>query len=289
MDIILCRNVLMYFSQDKIEEVVQKYHNCLIDDGWMIVSPCEVSMISQSQLLPVRTDPYITLYRKGDKSSYTKTTPSITDSIFCPQTETVWPEDMDFPQIDNKIIIPDKQLPETKDEFPSKKQYKFSDASDLYKKGDYTGAEHILTELLTKNPEETEIMVMLSRTYANRGKLQEAMEWCEKAISKDKLNPGYHYLLATIMQEKGQFPEATTSLKHAIFLNPNLVPAYFSLGMLSYRHGKLKESNKYFENALSLLKDYRQEDVLPETDLTVGRLTEIIHSTVYSGGLNEAK
>ena len=250
----------------------------------MIVSPCEVSMIAQSQLLPIKTDPYITLYKKGDNSSSTNPTSLVTDSSFYLPGETIWPEGMDLPQLDNDIKMPDNKLTETKDEFLPKKPYKYSEASDLYKKGNYAEAEYILMNLLAENPEETEIMVMLSRTYANRGKLHEAIEWCEKAISKDKLNPGYHYLHAIIMQENGQFQEAATSLKHAIFLNPDFVPAYFSLGMLAYHHGKLKESKKYFQNALSLLNNYNKGDVLPETELTAGRLVEIIHSTSGTGG-----
>ena len=41
------------------------------------------------------------------------------------------------------------------------------------------------------------------------------------------------------------------------------------------------ESKRYFTNALMLLKDYKQAEVLPESDgLTAGRLSEIIASMI---------
>jgi chemotaxis protein methyltransferase CheR len=43
MDIIFCRNVLMYFSRDQAMNVIQRFHQCLMDGGWLIVSPSEAS------------------------------------------------------------------------------------------------------------------------------------------------------------------------------------------------------------------------------------------------------
>lgn len=43
MDIIFCRNVLMYFSRDQAKNVIQRFHLCLADGGWLIVSPSEAS------------------------------------------------------------------------------------------------------------------------------------------------------------------------------------------------------------------------------------------------------
>lgn len=42
MDIILCRNVLMYFSPELAINVVHKLYDCLVDGGYLIVSPGEV-------------------------------------------------------------------------------------------------------------------------------------------------------------------------------------------------------------------------------------------------------
>ena len=70
-----------------------------------------------------------------------------------------------------------------------------------------------------------------------QGKLANAVEWCEKAIAKDKLNPEGHYLLASIRQEMGQPDLAEQSLKRVLYLDPDYIPAHFALGNLRLSQG----------------------------------------------------
>jgi chemotaxis protein methyltransferase CheR len=68
MDIIFCRNVLMYFAQDQVNKVVQGFYDCLIDGGWLIVSPTEASHVLYPQFTVVNF-PGAILYRKEVASS----------------------------------------------------------------------------------------------------------------------------------------------------------------------------------------------------------------------------
>ncbi len=124
-----------------------------------------------------------------------------------------------------------------------------------------------------------EPMVLLARSFANLGRLEEARKWCEKAVSADKLNPDHHSLLAAIYQEMGLTEEPTASLKRAIYLDPGRIMAYFSLGHLLRHQGKLAEANKSFMNALDLLSSMTPGERVPHSDgLTVERLREAIGS-----------
>lgn len=129
------------------------------------------------------------------------------------------------------------------------------------------------------SPRTAEPMVLLARSFANLGRLEEARIWCEKAVSVDKLNPDYHSLLAAIYQELGLTEEPIASLKRSIYLDPNRIMAYFSLGHLLRRQGKLAEANKSFMNALDLLSSMTPGERVPNSDgLTVERLREAIGS-----------
>jgi chemotaxis protein methyltransferase CheR len=117
----------------------------------------------------------------------------------------------------------------------------------------------------------------MARSCANQGRLSEALEWCEKAIATDKMNPSHHYLLATILQEQGQHDTAIQSLIRALYLDPEFVLAHFSLGNLHQSLGRYGEAQRHFGNVLMLLRKYPQDEVLPEADgLTAGRLAEIV-------------
>ena len=43
MDVIFCRNVLMYFSPEGVRRIGQNFHRSLVNGGWLIVSPVEMS------------------------------------------------------------------------------------------------------------------------------------------------------------------------------------------------------------------------------------------------------
>src|SRR5256885_1073982 len=45
MDIILCRNVLMYFTPQCMAQVIGNFHKALVVGGWLIVSPAEASHV----------------------------------------------------------------------------------------------------------------------------------------------------------------------------------------------------------------------------------------------------
>jgi len=147
-------------------------------------------------------------------------------------------------------------------------------------------ADEKIVELLgalPRQPDEPGALRATARLRANQGKLAEAVEWCDKAIALDKLNPQSHYLLATIWQELAQPDAAEQSLKRVLYLVPNFTLAHFAMGNLRLSQGRRKEAERYFANALALLQAHPQDEILPESEgLTTGRLAEIISSVMAS-------
>ncbi|MBI2290341.1 MAG: tetratricopeptide repeat protein, partial [Betaproteobacteria bacterium] len=134
-----------------------------------------------------------------------------------------------------------------------------------------------------QKPDESEAPRHRARTCANQGKLAEAIEWCEKAIASDKLDPASHYLLATIRQEQGYADSAAQALKRALYLDPEFVLAHFALGNLCLSQGRHRDAERHFGNALALLQVRPHAEILPESEgLTAGRLIEIVMSVQSS-------
>ena len=150
----------------------------------------------------------------------------------------------------------------------------YEEALALYEQGSYAEAAEKLLEMVKDNPKA---IALLARVYANQGNLTDALNWCDKAVNSDKMNPSFHYLRAIILQEQGQIEEAIASLFRALYLEPDFVLAHFSLGNLTRQQGKFKESDRHFRNALLLLQGQDKDNSLPESDgITIGRLSEII-------------
>jgi len=54
MDIIFCRNVMMYFQPERAAAVIEKLSRCLVEGGWLVVSPVEVPMVKRPELQAFR-------------------------------------------------------------------------------------------------------------------------------------------------------------------------------------------------------------------------------------------
>jgi chemotaxis protein methyltransferase CheR len=296
MDIIFCRNVLMYFAHEHQRKVIENLYRCLLDGGWLIVSPSEISHVLFARFTAVNFQG-VTVYRKTVSSDKLQVSgfrmqdaiPKFQNAshklqVANDKIQEIIPPAMDFTTLpESKIIRPEEPL-HLEAGVPKAEEIhadSYKEALALFEQGCFTEATEKIAELLSMKKDDTKAMALMARAYANQGHLSEAHEWCEKAIVADKLNPGCHYLLATILQERGQTEEAVASLKRTIYLEPDFVLAHFSLGNLTKQQSKLKESEKHFENALTLLHDYRNDEILPESEgVTAGRLKEIIKSTV---------
>ncbi|MBN2103862.1 chemotaxis protein CheR [bacterium] len=292
MDLIFCRNVLMYFSTKQVEKTISRFHQSLLDEGWLVTASSETSHIFYSQYITVNF-PGTILYKKGtyEAQGYTRIEDGYSDSA------SHLHEDEDivhFPMI-TPVKISSHQVSE-----PQEKQASFVEEPEVtadnneevieqlfqealltYNQGNYIKTIDLILGSIVQCESYPKMMTLLAKAYANRGELNHALTWCEKALKEDKLNPAFHHLHAVILQEQGEHDKAVHALRRALYLNPDFVLPYFMLGTLQRQHGKLVEADKYFENALNILNNYEQDDVLPESEgMTAGRMYELIRVTM---------
>jgi chemotaxis protein methyltransferase CheR len=281
MDIIFCRNVLMYFAPERAKQVIDKLYHSLVDDGWLIVSPSETSHFLFSQFTSVNF-PDAILYRKAGRLPQTleilQAGPDEEANISLqtpPGFITEINPEVTF-SVENRETLPKRPGPSLP---PAIDEQKTAEPQTSDTQGRYIEAADRILKLIADDQKDPKAATFLARAYANQGRLDEALEWCEKAITADKLNSGLHYLRAAILQEQGSIDDAVVPLKRALYLDQDFVLAHFALGDLAMRRGRRRESNRHFRNALMLLRGYDHEDILPESEgITAGRLSEIITS-----------
>ncbi|TAN70415.1 MAG: tetratricopeptide repeat protein [Methylobacter sp.] len=268
MDIIFCRNVLMYFKPALAAQVVHRHCLSLMDGGWLITSPTESSQI-MPEVMETVNFPGAILYRKNAsamaRSSALAGTEQLEPSIISPAATTKRP-------MQRPVAITVNKTPPPR---PSEYQQAFA----LYRQGRYGEAAAQATRLLNSDQHKVQAMNLLARIHANQGDLVGARQCCVQAIDADRLNPVAHYLMAIVLLEQGQTDGSMQELKRTLYLDQDFVLAYFTLGNLYRQQGRHKEARKCFENALLLLDAYPPEEVLPETeDMTAGRFAKIIHT-----------
>ena len=240
MDVILCRNVLMYFTAARARRAAENFRRALVGGGWLIVSPTETSNTLFAPLAPVQL-PGVLVYRNAGEA--------------LPRAAAI-----ELAQQVPRAICPPDPVAPPEDPAPAAAAVESAAAPP-------------------QAPDDPGELARAARDCANAGRLGEALEWCAKAIAADRLNPAHYYLLATIQQEQGQLDAAAQSLTRALYLDADFALAHFALANLCLSQGRRRNAERHFANALTVLRARAQDEILPEADgLTVGRLAEIIAS-----------
>jgi chemotaxis protein methyltransferase CheR len=66
-DLIICRNVMIYFDSTLTQKTTRHFHDCLAPGGWLLVGPSEPNMTCFTSFQVVNA-PGVTLYRRPDHS-----------------------------------------------------------------------------------------------------------------------------------------------------------------------------------------------------------------------------
>ncbi len=240
MDLIVCRNVLMYFTRARAKRVAAALHRALVEGGWFLTSAAEASA-EMLGMFHRAGPPSVALYRKmAGERVHAKTPapppPSEDRAGWKPAPQPA-PAPPVRPAPCGAGFQPTLQAPPALDHAAS------------------------------------------ARALANEGQLDAALSAADAAITAQKLDPAHHYLQGAILQEQGESAAAIASMRRALYLDPELAVAHFALGNLLERAGRAREAQRCFENVRRLLASFDPQSVVPESDgLTAGQMLALVNS-----------
>ncbi|CAN5481962.1 protein-glutamate O-methyltransferase CheR [soil metagenome] len=284
LDIILCRNVLMYFSPEQLLATVAKFHRALAEKGLLIVSPTETSQQNYRQFKPV-TFPGAVFYRKDatpDAPTVRRIyTPEEMASIMPPN-----PPPACLPRPPVPVAPAAQRAPLSTNESGGAKPKAglYEQAVLHYNRGDAVAAIDAANRLLHAEPRHARALTLTARIAADQGRLAEALERCDRSLGTERLSPSTHHLRAAVLEELGRKAEASAALRTALYIAPDFVLAHFALGRLAAYDGDQARAAKHFSNVVSLLRSRSPAEELPDSGgLTAGRLLEITRT--LAGGV----
>lgn len=276
MDLVFCRNVLMYFAPARAAEAVRRLARCLRNDGWLLVSSVEAALVDRTQFLPVQFGD-ATFYRRCD-SLPDQRGPVATLPPPPATVAAVLPAAKRDAAPRHAANTPAQPLQRTVAVAPAS-----ADAlspEQLCHQGRYEEARTRLLALAALHPDESRASALLAKCCANLGLLDEAVAWCERAQAIDKLDAGLCCLLADIHQQQGDEDRAMRALQRALYLEPDNALAHFSLGNLIRRRDRGARAERHLRTALELLDKCPDDQVLAGSEgLTAGRLAQILRAT----------
>ena len=297
LDLILCRNVSIYLPMPLIQDIANRFYQCLSNGGWLMVGPSEshLEIYKQFQMLNFHN---AVVYQKVSG-------PSISPNLWIttPPLEGILPQKIPQPApTDKRLMTPshsprvDLRVNEPPEDEALKKKYevdperRFPPLStkaelgaewvDLCHQGEvfmkqhrYDEARQCFLSYLSKEDSSIMVRYRMACLEANVGRLNEARKWAEQALDHDPLRSEVHYMLALVHQVQGELQEAINRLKKVIYLDPNFILAHFGLSHLYQRTGNTIEAERHRILAVHLASKLSPDTVLPGSDdLTAGQL-----------------
>lgn len=289
ISLLLCHNVLIYFSNNEIKKTIHKFATSLTENGFLSVAPIEVPFVSEKNLVSHKFERTIFHEKKAkvQKASLEKPSSSFTDATKKTKKVSVIPPVAVQLSSLEPILERNKQLIETK---VVVKESLYKKSLELFQQKKY---KEVITDLYSflkryqKDPNKLkdymDEVLLLINTFANQGDTEQGLEWCEDTIRADKLNPMAHYLYASLIHTQGNNIEAIKSLKRALFIDSNFIMAYYMLGMIELQEGNKKAWLQNMKIALKLLEEQRDENLLNVSDdFSIKQMKELINNNLNS-------
>lgn len=278
MDIVMCRHVLMYFNAAAAHAVVQKLCRSLGNGGWLIVSQTEASVTLLSGLAPV-IFPDCLIYRKENDGQVLGKRDST--ALAAPAVAVMRPLDIGTKDVTADATQNTGQCEPTEPPLVAYKAINLTDDAKRLAHDECDDAQ-VLDRPCAADSGGPHTLALLARACANGGQLGSARQYCEAAVSADKLNLELRYLLASILMEQGHLEDAVTCLKQALYLDPNFVLAHFALGNAYRRVGHSDQATRHFAIAARLLRTCAPDSLPLAEGLNGARLLDIIETMEHA-------
>ena len=267
LDLICCRNVLMYFSETVREKVVRGLASSLAQNGVLIVSPGEADYAKMAGLSPFRSSETTVFCKIPPKQNTFVLNQTHSDAIKSSEQSKNTPEEETLEATKAKKTSAPLNKP----------QFSYDQALQEFNNGAYNESIKILQCILDHDKHNPKYMLLTARCYANLKQYDTAITWCEQAIQNNRFEPGYYYLMASILQEQGTNDNAIKALNQALYLDPAFIMAYVAIGMIRRKQGRQQDFQKAINNALYYLKNMEPDTLVPYSDdMTAGRLMKML-------------
>ncbi|MBI1367392.1 MAG: hypothetical protein GC162_01925 [Planctomycetes bacterium] len=249
-DLILCRNVTIYFNQALVHCCAANFHASLVPDGWMVTGPAE---------------PNDDTYRQ-----FRSTT--LSGAVFYQRSNTIKPS---IPMCSaNPPVRPGLAgLAGTRD---SAHRGRADTAPSIRKR---PGLEPMVPrDVAPARTMEARFGIHgRADDLARRGDLRTALELVQRQLDKDRLNAAHHLSASLLYSGIGEEAAAEHSLRRAIYLDRKNAAAHYLLGLRQQAIGDMRAAVRCYHTAIGIAIGLAPEKLVLEIEpMTAAELIGLV-------------
>ncbi len=221
-DVILCRNVLLYFDRETTRRVVENLHEALAPGGWLVCASSDPSPALYAPFRAVHTPEGVAYQRSlGDEA----VVPAPPIEVPAPPIEVLAPP-IEVPA----VAVAAARGPPREAEAETEPAVAARRGGSLDRAA--RGAHR--------------------HTAARTAARARAARDAAAAADRSPLDPALHYLKAMVLVEVGRLDAAQAALRCAIYLDRGLAVAHFALGAVLERLGEPSRAARSYRNAAAI-------------------------------------
>jgi chemotaxis protein methyltransferase CheR len=264
LDLILCRNVLIYFQPETIRQVIDRFSHSLRPGGYLFLGHAETLQGIASLFQRLHQHGAFFYQRKHEEQS--RPAPRSMPVPAAPPAPV--PSPPPAPVVMSGIVSPATAAPLS----PSLKkappvrltdEHLFAQAMAAFDREEFTVADRLFDLLLKDHPDHPRALVGKGLLSANRGDYQDARQWCARAIRHDDLCPAAYLLRGLILDLEEQLERALVEYQKVLWLDRDYVMAHYLSAKVYGRLGRTEPQVRALHNAIRTLEKQSYNGIIP--------------------------
>ena len=264
-DLIICRNVFIYFTPDATRKTLDIFSRSLAFDGYLLTGHAELYgqdlNAFQSKIFPesilyqkkidVRDNEIRQNFPVKEQNNPWLGNPQ-TQFDFLNGQAREGLRQSELNSISDPLKAPSPIRILIDDGTRSSPEWFLQEAETLFLQKEYIAAIANAEYALKLKPNSFDAFYLLAQIYANAGQYPQAVNFCHKALEINIFSVEIYYLLAQIARECGNLTEEKKYYKKIVYLEPNSIAAYHELAYLYHREGDRDRADKMYYIASEL-------------------------------------
>jgi chemotaxis protein methyltransferase CheR len=256
-DLILCRNVLIYFDTESIMQLMAQFSLSLADEGYLLLGASDPIITTGT--------PLIFHHQNGMLFSNKKLVAS--PIVTAPKPNSI-PATIQSTLPASVIKNPQTSLAKGSPQ---------TNISQLISNAKWHDALTAISHVKLQSAPTAELLAFEATALANIGNLSQALVQGRESCRLDPTNKQTHFTLAMILIELNQLVAAEDEFRKTLFLDHQFVMGHFQLGLLLLRKKEFTAGIKCLRNSLAITTKQNPTAAVPGfIDLTYDRLKTIL-------------
>lgn len=268
LDLIVCRNVTIYFDEVVTRQIAERFYQALLPGGWLLVGHAEPHAVNYRQF-QVRNFPDAIFYRKAPDAPGFAIAPTgggageraprpARPPIPRGEVPSVAPP---YPVGPRSALNSSGTRPDAVDEGTL-----WSDVQRAIQENDDLVIERLTSALLRTVMNQEVALLRLARIAADQGAWVRAEYYCGRAIAHNTLSVPTHLLLAQICAHQGRLDAALEAYRRVLYLDPTVVVAMLGMASVWSELGRPVEAARSWRAAIRHLDGLPPHVSIPDAD-----------------------